>query len=79
MPDLPCKVLIVGHDDHVAYNKTICDLGLQARVQFVEPAKDVIQFYAAADTYAGPSLHDSFALPPAEAMACGLPVITTAQ
>ena len=75
--DLPCKVLIVGHDDRVPYNKTICDLGLQARVRFVEPAKDVIQFYAAADTYAGPSLHDSFALPPAEAMACGLPVITT--
>ena len=37
----------------------------------------MIQFYAAADAYAGPSLHDSFALPPAEAMACGLPVITS--
>jgi glycosyltransferase involved in cell wall biosynthesis len=52
-------------------------IGLQTRVRFVEPSKDVIQFYAAADAYAGPSLHDSFALPPAEAMACGLPVITT--
>jgi glycosyltransferase involved in cell wall biosynthesis len=38
-----------------------------------------MQFYAAADVYVGPSLHDSFALPPAEAMACGLPVITSAQ
>jgi glycosyltransferase involved in cell wall biosynthesis len=36
-----------------------------------------MQFYAAADVYAGPSLHDSFALPPIEAMACGLPVITS--
>src|SRR6266436_5185243 len=34
-------------------------------------------FYAAADVYAGPSLEDSFALPPLEAMACGLPVITS--
>ncbi len=75
--DLPCKVLIVGRDDRVPYNKMIHDLGLQTRVRFVEPSKDVIQFYAAADAYAGPSLHDSFALPPAEAMACGLPVITT--
>jgi glycosyltransferase involved in cell wall biosynthesis len=28
-------------------------------------------------TYVGPSLEDTFAQPPAEAMACGLPVITT--
>jgi len=36
-----------------------------------------MRFYAAADLYSGPSLHDSFALPPIEAMACGLPVITS--
>jgi UDP-glucose:(heptosyl)LPS alpha-1,3-glucosyltransferase len=35
-------------------------------------------YYAAADVYAGPSLEDTFAQPPAEAMACALPVITTA-
>ena len=75
--DLPCKVLIVGQDDRGPYNKIISDRGLQARVRFVEPSQDVMQFYAAADAYVGPSLHDSFALPPAEAMACGLPVITT--
>jgi glycosyltransferase involved in cell wall biosynthesis len=34
-------------------------------------------YYAAADAYAGPSREDTFSLPPAEAMACGLPVITT--
>ena len=34
-------------------------------------------FYAAADAYVGPSLDDAFAQPPAEAMACGLPVITS--
>jgi glycosyltransferase involved in cell wall biosynthesis len=35
-------------------------------------------YYAAADVYVGPSLEDTFAQPPAEAMACGLPVITSA-
>jgi len=75
--DLPCKVLVVGRDDHVPYERVIRRLGLQSRVRFVEPSEDVLQFYAAADAYAGPSLHDSFALPPAEAMACGLPVVTT--
>ena len=33
----------------------------------------------AADAYVGPSLEDAFALPPAEAMACGLPVIVSNQ
>ncbi|MGC1491399.1 MAG: glycosyltransferase, partial [Candidatus Acidiferrum sp.] len=39
---------------------------------------DVIDFYAAADVYVSPSREDSFGLPVAEAMACGLPVITSA-
>jgi glycosyltransferase involved in cell wall biosynthesis len=46
-------------------------------VLFLEPSSDIMQFYSAADVYTGPSLHDSFALPPIEAMACGLPVITS--
>ena len=40
--------------------------------------KDVEFYYAAADVDAGPSLEDTFALPPAEAMACGLPEIVSA-
>ena len=36
-------------------------------------------YYAASDAYVGPSLDDAFAQPPAEAMACGLPVITSRQ
>ena len=42
-------------------------------------AKDVEFYYAAADAYVGPSLEDTFALPAAEAMACGLPVIISAR
>jgi UDP-glucose:(heptosyl)LPS alpha-1,3-glucosyltransferase len=41
--------------------------------------KDVEFYYAAADAYVGPSLEDTFALPVAEAMACGLPVIVSAS
>jgi glycosyltransferase involved in cell wall biosynthesis len=37
-----------------------------------------MNLYAAADVYVSPSLEDSFGLPVAEAMACGLPVITSA-
>jgi glycosyltransferase involved in cell wall biosynthesis len=34
-------------------------------------------YYASADVYVSPTLEDAFALPPAEAMACGLPIITS--
>src|SRR5713226_1213077 len=76
---LPLKVLVVGRDDPARYEAVIRRLGLHQQVHFETPSADVVQFYAAADAYVGPSLHDSFALPPAEAMACGLPVITSAS
>jgi UDP-glucose:(heptosyl)LPS alpha-1,3-glucosyltransferase len=48
-------------------------------VHFLPSRSDVEFYYAAADAYAGPSLEDAFALPIAEAMACGLPVIVSAR
>ncbi len=77
--DLPFRVLVVGRDERVPYDETIQRVGLEGRVQFADPSADVVRFYAAADAYAGPSLLDDFGLPPAEAMACGLPVITSAK
>lgn len=74
---LPLKVLVVGRDNRAPFDEKILRLDLGNRVLFLEPSPDVMQFYAAADVYTGPSLHDSFALPPLEAMASGLPVITT--
>lgn len=76
-PDCPFHVLVAGRDDRSPFLSQIRALSLDDKVQFAEHSPDVLQFYAASDVYAGPSLHDSFALPPLEAMACGLPVITT--
>src|SRR5262249_2929840 len=50
---------------------------LGARVTFLNPSPDVLQFYAAADAYVGPSLEDAYGLPILESMACGLPVIAS--
>jgi glycosyltransferase involved in cell wall biosynthesis len=77
MQNLPLRLLVVGRDDRAPFLQQIQDLHLGGRVVFLQPSSDIMQFYAAADIYAGPSLHDSFALPPIEAMACGLPVITS--
>jgi UDP-glucose:(heptosyl)LPS alpha-1,3-glucosyltransferase len=75
--NLRFKLLVVGSDDRALY-KELCErLQLVGRVHFLEPAADIVQFYAAADTYVGPSLDDSFGLPILEAMSCGLPVITS--
>jgi len=77
MQRLPLRLLVVGRDDRAPFLQQIQRLHLDGRVLFMEPTSDIMHFYAAADVYAGPSLHDSFALPPMEAMACGLPVITS--
>jgi glycosyltransferase involved in cell wall biosynthesis len=75
--DLPLKLLVVGRDDATPFLLLIRQLQLQGRIQFEPPSPDVLQFYAAADLYASPSLEDSFGLPTLESMACGLPVITS--
>jgi glycosyltransferase involved in cell wall biosynthesis len=75
--ELPFRLLVAGTDDRSLFTPLINRLGLRERVQFSGSSGDVMKFYAAADVYAGPSLEDSFALPPLEAMACGLPVITS--
>jgi glycosyltransferase involved in cell wall biosynthesis len=75
--DLPIRLLIAGRDDQVPFLAQIRELHLEDRVQFAKSSPDVMQFYAAADAYTGPSLHDSFAFPPLEAMASGLPIITS--
>jgi len=77
--DLPLRLLVVGQDDRAPYVKSIEEKSLAKQVDFFPPRKDVEFYYAAADVYVGPSKEDALPLPPAEAMACGLPVIITAK
>jgi glycosyltransferase involved in cell wall biosynthesis len=77
LQDTRLKVLVAGRDNPAPYKDLIERHHLTGRVQFLPPRPDVELFYAAADAYIGPSLEDAFAQPPAEAMACGLPVITS--
>ena len=78
LKDLPLVLVVAGKDDATPYQARIRELGLDEKVKFCPSRADVQWYYAAADVYVGPSLEDTFAQPPAEAMACGLPVITTA-
>ena len=73
----PLKLLVVGDDDRRSYSETIQRFAIEDRVCFLPKSADVLQFYAAADTCVAPSLEDAFGLPVLEAMACGLPVISS--
>ena len=75
--DLPVHLFVVGKDQREPYIRQCERLQLGARVNFLNPSADVLQFYSAADAYLGPSLEDAYGLPILEAMACGLPVITS--
>jgi glycosyltransferase involved in cell wall biosynthesis len=79
LADRDFRILVVGLDDTTPYRRILEQNHLADRVQFLPPRRDVEFYYAAADLYAGPSLEDAFALPPLEAMACGLPVIVSRQ
>ena len=57
---------------------TVEELGLQDRVVFagfVDDA-DLPALYNLAEIFAFPSLYEGFGIPPLEAMACGIPVVT---
>ena len=75
--DLSLNLIIVSREDPTSCRTLIVERGLEDRVKFVPPRNDIEFYYAAADAYVGPSLEDTFAQPPAEAMACGLPVIVS--
>ncbi len=76
--DLPVVLVIVSREDQSSCRGLITEKKLDDRVLFLPPRKDIEFYYAAADAYAGPSLQESYGIPPAEAMACGLPVIVSA-
>ena len=71
------RVLVAGSDNPAAFAPAIAKAGLAARLRFLPIRPDVEVYYAAADAYVGPSLEDTFAMPVAESMACGLPVIAS--
>ena len=76
-PDLPLRLIVAGSDIPANFQGIVEHLKVGNRILW-EPARpDVIDFYAAADIYVSPSREDSFGLPVAEAMACGLPVVTS--
>ncbi|HBV38243.1 MAG TPA: glycosyl transferase family 1 [Erwinia sp.] len=71
-------LLVVGQDKQQArYLSQARALGCEQRVHFVGVQHNVIPYYHAADALMLPTLYDPFPNVILEAMACGLPVITS--
>jgi UDP-glucose:(heptosyl)LPS alpha-1,3-glucosyltransferase len=68
---------IVGKDRQTArYRRLARRLGIDRRVQFLGPQREVAPYYGAADVFVLPTLYDPFPNAVLEAMAAGLPVVT---
>lgn len=73
------QLWVVGKGKKRPYQRLAQKLGLMSRVTFWGPHQDALRFYAAADIFAFPTLYDPFSTAVLEALAAGVPVITTAQ
>lgn len=74
------RLVIVGQDRKAAAMQARAHaLGLAGRVFFPGPQRDIAAWYAAADCFVLPTLYDPFPNAVLEALACGLPVITSTQ
>jgi glycosyltransferase involved in cell wall biosynthesis len=80
--NIPHSLLLLGpnHRDH-SYEQMTRELSISDSVVQTNPRftdhRDIVATYSAADLYVFPSAYEGFSLTTVEAMACGVPVVTT--
>jgi glycosyltransferase involved in cell wall biosynthesis len=72
-------LVVVGNGDAGAYRREAEALGVASRVHFSGSVDNPEDYYAAADLLVLPTRSDPWGIPVIEAMAAGVPVITTAD
>lgn len=73
----PLILLVVGRGRRRAYERLARSLGVEREVRFTGEVSHVERYYGASDVFVLPTFHDPCSLVVLEALACGLPVITT--
>ena len=71
------RLLVAGRGNEKLYKTTRLRFWREELVQFLGEVADVMRLYAAADIFILPTIYDPFSNACLEALACGLPVITT--
>jgi UDP-glucose:(heptosyl)LPS alpha-1,3-glucosyltransferase len=74
---VPFQLVVVGHRKDGDYRSLARDLGIEKRVKFCGFRADPKDAYFGADFLIHPTFYDPCSLVVLEALACGLPVITT--
>ena len=78
MKETKAHLVLVGADRRLkAMRQLAGQLGLASRCHFVGPVKDVRPWYGMADAFVLPTLYDPGPNAALEALACGLPMLTT--
>ncbi len=73
-------LVVIGDDRRLeAIKQHARDLDVRSRVTFLPAATDVAPFYGTADAFVLPAIYDSFPDAAMEAMASGLPVVTSTR
>ena len=78
LSDKTCLLWVVGKGNSAPYQRAAGRLGVADRVRFWGPTHETAPFYQAATVLALPTLYDPCSNVVLEALACGLPVVTTA-
>jgi UDP-glucose:(heptosyl)LPS alpha-1,3-glucosyltransferase len=75
--EAPFRLLVAGHQRSGHYERLARQLGINQRLRFLGPRRDIDNCYFASDFLVHPTFYDPCSLVALEALACGLPVITT--
>jgi UDP-glucose:(heptosyl)LPS alpha-1,3-glucosyltransferase len=74
---IPFRLRVIGRDKPAPYRRLAERFGLTTNIEFEGPSGSIQNAYQLADLFVFPSLYDPFANVCLEALACGLPVLTT--
>src|SRR6266571_8234185 len=75
--DRKLRLLVAGRGNARPYKTTPLCFWREKPVQFLGEVADLVPIYAAADIFILPTIYDPFSNACLEALACGLPVVTT--
>jgi UDP-glucose:(heptosyl)LPS alpha-1,3-glucosyltransferase len=74
------RLVVVGRDKNARrYERLAARAGVRDRVVFAGPQQDPRPYYGAADAFVLPTLYDPLSNAVLEALACGLPVVTSTR
>jgi UDP-glucose:(heptosyl)LPS alpha-1,3-glucosyltransferase len=73
----PFRLLVAGSPQTRPWRRLAARLGIDDRVRFIGHCADIRRVFFASDLFVHPTFYDPCSLVALEAIACGLPVVTT--